>query len=191
MAVLGWEEALLSAVADHAPLAPLIAQLDAAKTDVELARAEKRPDWSAELSYQARGSEFSDMMSLEFRVGLPFFGAHRQNPVIAEKLAVVRAQEAERDAEIRMHTAEVRAVLAEWRGTRERLKLYETELLPLASDRTHAAVTSYGAGRGDLRTAVESLTEEVDTELQFVELKGAVARAWIFLHFLHDSGASP
>jgi hypothetical protein len=52
-------------------------------------------------------------------------------------------------------------------------------------------VTSYGAGRGDLRTAVEALTEEVDTELQFVELKGAVARAWIFLHFLHDSGASP
>ena len=184
-------DALLSAVADHAPLAPLIAQLDAAKTDVELARAEKRPDWSAELSYQARGSEFSDMMSLEFRVGLPFFGAHRQDPVIAEKLAVVRAQEAERDAEIRMHTAEVRAELAEWRGTRERLKRYETELLPLASDRSHAAVTSYGAGRGDLRTAVEALTEEVDTQLQFVELKGAVARAWIFLHFLHDSGASP
>ena len=113
----------------------MIAQLDAAKTDVELARAEKRPDWSAELSYQARGSDFSDMVSLEFRVGLPLFTRHRQNPVIDEKLARVRALEAERDSEIRMHTAEVRAALAEWRVSRERLKRYTTELLPLASDR--------------------------------------------------------
>ena len=123
-------ESLLAAVPEHAPLAPMIAQLDAAKTDVELARAEKRPDWSAELSYQARGSDFSDMVSLEFRVGLPLFATHRQNPVIAEKLAAVRAQEAERDAEIRMHTAEVRAVLAEWRVSRERLKRYDVRAPP-------------------------------------------------------------
>jgi len=184
-------ETLLAAVPEHAPLAPMIAQLDAAKTDVELARAEKRPDWSAELSYQERGAEFSDMVSLEFRVGLPFFAKHRQNPVIAEKLARVRAQEAERDAEIRMHTAEVRAVLAEWRISRERLKRYTTELLPLASDRLHAAVGSYGAGRGDLRSTIDALSDEIDTQLEYVELEGAVARAWTFLHFLHDSGVSP
>jgi outer membrane protein, heavy metal efflux system len=184
-------ETLLAAVPEHAPLAPLIAQLDAAKTDVELARAEKRPDWSAELSYQERGSDFSDLVSLEFRVGLPFFAKHRQNPVIAEKLARVRAQAAERDAEIRMHTAELRAVLAEWRISRERLERYTTELLPLASDRLRAAVGSYGAGRGDLRAVIDALSQEIDTQLEYVELEGAVARAWTFLHFLHDSGASP
>jgi len=184
-------ESLLAAVPQHAPLAPLIAQLDAARTDVAIARAEKRPDWSAEFSYQERGSDFSDMVSLEFRVGLPFFATHRQNPVIAEKLAMVRAQEAGRDAEIRMHTAEVRAALAEWRGGRERRQHYVTELLPLARDRTRAAVASYGAGRGDLRGAIDALSEEIDTQLEYVELEGAVARAWAFLHFLHDSGASP
>ena len=184
-------ESLLAAVPQHAPLAPLIAQLEAARTDVALARADKRPDWSAELSYQDRDSEFSDMVSLEFRVGLPFFAAHRQNPVIAEKLAMVRAQEAERDAEIRMHAAEVRVVLAEWRGGRERLKRYRMELLPLASDRSHAAVISYGAGRGDLRAAIDALSEEIATQLEYVDLEGAVARAWTFLHLLHDPGTSP
>lgn len=184
-------ESLLAAVSQHAPLAPLVAQLDAAKTDVALARAEKRPDWSAELNYQARGSDFSDMISLAFRIGLPLFATHRQNPVIAEKLAMVRAQEAERDAEIRMHTAEVRAALAEWRGGHERLAHYATELLPLARDRTRAAVALYGAGRGDLRGAIDALNEEIGAELEYVELQGAVARAWVFLHFLHDSGVSP
>lgn len=184
-------ESLIAGVPLHAPLAPVVAELNAAKTDVALARAEKRPDWSAELGYQKRGSAFSDMISLEFRVGLPLFAANRQNPVIREKLAMVRAQEAERDAEIRMHTAEVQAALAEWQGARERLELYATELLPLARDRTRAAVASYGAGRGDLRGTIDALTEEIDAKLAYVDLQGALARAWVFLHFLHDSGASP
>ena len=184
-------EALLGTIPYHAPLALLNAQLDLTKTDVALARAEKRPDWSAELSYQQRGSAFSDMVSLEFRVGLPFFAAHRQDPVIAGRLAMARAQEADREAEIRMHTAEVRAALTEWRGGRERLLRYAAELLPLARDRTRASIASYGAGSGELRGAIDALGEEIDTQLEFVELEGGVARAWAFLHFLHDSGESP
>jgi outer membrane protein TolC len=182
-------DALVAAVPEHAPLAPLIARLDAAKTDVELARAEKRPDWSAEIVYAKRGPDFSDMVSLEFRVGLPLFPKHRQNPKIAEKLATVRAQEAERDSEVRMHTAEVRAAVAQWRLGRERLEHYAKEILPLARDRSRAALASYSSGRGDLRTAIDALTEEINAQLEDVQLQGSVARAWVFLHLLHDSGA--
>src|SRR5262249_49939700 len=122
-------DALVAAVSEHAPLAPLVAQLDAAKTDVDLARAEKRPDWSAELTYARRGPDFSSMVSLELRVGLPLFASKRQDPMIAGKLAAVRAKEAERDAEVRMHTAEVRSALAQWRIGRERLQNYEKEIV--------------------------------------------------------------
>ncbi len=181
-------EALVEGVPQHAPLAPLVARIAAAQTEVELARAERRPDWSTELTYSKRGSEFSDMVSLEFRVGLPIFPGKRQNPVIAEKRAAVRAQEAGRDAEIRMHTAEVRSAAAEWRRGRERLLNYANDLLPLAHDRSRAAVASYGAGRGELRSTVDALSEEIETQLAYVELQGAVARAWVFLHLLHDSG---
>jgi outer membrane protein TolC len=182
---------LIAAVSEHAPLAPSIARLDAAKTDVELARAEKRPDWSAEIMYAERGPDFSDMVSLEFRVGLPLFSKHRQDPKIAAKLAAVRAQEAERDSEVRMHTAEVRAAVAQWRLGRERLDRYAKELLPLARDRSRAALASYSSGRGDLRTAIDALTEEINAQLEDVQLQGAVARAWVFLHLLHDSGSTP
>jgi cobalt-zinc-cadmium efflux system outer membrane protein len=181
-------ESLLAAVPEHAPLAPIVARLDAAKTDVELARAERRPDWSAEVTYAKRGPDFSDMVSLEFRVGLPLFPKYRQNPMIAEKLAAVRAQESERDAEVRMHTAEVRATVAQWRLGRERLQHYEQELLPLARDRSRTALASYGAGSGDLKSAIDALTEEVNAQLEDVQLQGSVTRAWVFLHLLHDSG---
>jgi outer membrane protein TolC len=183
-------ESLLAAVPQHAPLAPVLAKIAEAQTDLELARAQTRPDWSAEFDYEQRGPDFSNMVSLEFHIALPLFPKNRQNPVIAEKLALVRAKEAERDAEVRMHTAEVRAQLAQWRQGRERLNNYATELLPLARDRSRAAIASYGAGRGDLRVAIDALTQEINTQLEYVQLEGSVASAWAALHFLHDSGIS-
>ena len=179
---------LLATVPQHPPLAPVLAKIAAAQTDVDLARAQKRPDWSAELSYAQRGPDFSNMVSLEFHIGLPLFAKNRQNPVIAQKLAMVRVQEAERDAEVRMHTAEIRAEFAQWRRGRDRLKNYATELLPLARDRSRAAIASYGAARGDLRLTTDALTQEINTQLEYVQLEGAVASAWAALYFLHDSG---
>jgi cobalt-zinc-cadmium efflux system outer membrane protein len=184
-------ESLVAGVEEHPPLAPVVARIAAAQTDVELARAEKRPDWSAGLSFAKRAPDLSNMVSLEFRVGLPLFTAHRQDPMIAEKLGEVRAEEAERDAEVRMHTAEIRTAAAEWRHGRQRLEVFKTELLPLARERSRAAVASYGSGRGDLRSTVDALSEEIDTRLDYVELEGAVSRAWMFLHFLHDAGGMP
>jgi outer membrane protein TolC len=184
-------ETLIAGITEHAPLAPTVARIAAARTEVELARADKRPDWSAELNYAKRGPDFSDMVSLEFRVGLPLFATHRQNPVIAEKLAMVRAEEAERDADIRMQTAEIRAAFAEWRQGRARLNHYAGELLPLAGDRVRAAIAGYAAGRTDLAATIDALSEEIEVQLEYVDLKGARARVWTYLHFLHDSGVSP
>ena len=90
-----------------------------------------------------------------------------------------------------MHTAEVAATLAEWRQGRARLAHYATDLLPLVHEQTQASVAAYAAGRADLRSTIDALSEEINTQLEYVELKGGVARAWAFLHLLHDSGASP
>jgi cobalt-zinc-cadmium efflux system outer membrane protein len=183
-------EALLAAVPEHPPLAPVLAKLAEAQTEVDLARAQRRPDWSAELDYEQRGPDYSNMVSLEFHISLPLFAKYRQNPVIAEKLAMVRAEEAERDADVRMHTAEIAGEVAQWRRGRERLQNYVSELLPLARERSRAAIASYGAGRGELRLAIDALTQEINAQVEYVQLEGSVANAWAYLHFLHDSGAS-
>jgi outer membrane protein TolC len=186
----GAPQVLAQDVAAHAPLAPSVASLEVARTEVSLARAERRPDWSAELTYAKRGPDYSDMVSLEFRVGLPLFAKNRQNPVIAAKLANVRAQEASQEAEIRMHRAEIESMLAVWQSGRTRLQHFEKEILPLARDRSRATLTSYGSGRGDMRSTLEALSEEVDLQLEYIQLEGDVTRAWAFLHLLHSVGAS-
>jgi outer membrane protein TolC len=103
----------------------------------------------------------------------------------------MHAHEAERDAEVRMHTAEIQGELVQWSRGRERLHHYAVEVLPLARDRSRTALASYSAGRGDLRAAIDALTQDVNTQLDYVQLEGSVARAWAFLHFLHGSGDTP
>ena len=66
-----------------------------------------------ELSYGRRGPAFSDMVSLQFTLDLPFFARTRQGPQIQAKRHELDRVEAERDAMLRDHTRELEADLAE------------------------------------------------------------------------------
>lgn len=175
---------LLADAAGHAAVRPFDARLAAARTDVELARAERRPDWSAELSYAKRGPDFADMASLRFTIGLPLFAKNRQDPVIAARSADYRRLEAERENEIRAHSMELRQMLIEWEQANARLAQYDRELLPLARERSTTALAAYRSGGADLRLAVDAYEDEADLVIERAGLAEARARASTFLRYL-------
>jgi outer membrane protein, heavy metal efflux system len=74
-------EVLLTTTHLHGTILPFEAKLAEARTDVALARAARRPDWSTEVYFAKRGPDFSDMASLQFTIELPVFARTRQNPV--------------------------------------------------------------------------------------------------------------
>jgi outer membrane protein, heavy metal efflux system len=176
--------ALLASVHEHGSLLTFESQIAAARLDVDLAKAQRRPDWSAELAFAKRGAEFSDMVSLEFRVDLPLFTKYRQDPQISARHAELRQLEAERDAELRMHTAEIQQMLAQWEELGERVKQYEQELLPLAHERSRAALASYRAGRADLRSALEAHEQESEFIIEHTQLLNERGTAWAYLRYL-------
>jgi outer membrane protein TolC len=176
--------ALLETVHEHGSLLALQSQIDAARLSVDLAKAQRSPDWSAELAFAKRGPDFSDMVSLEFRVGLPLFTKNRQDPQISAKHAQLRRIEADREAELRMHTAEIQQMLTEWEQLGMQVEQYERDLLPLAHERSRAALASYGSGRGDLRMALEAYQQEIDFVIERAELVNERGRAWAYLRYL-------
>jgi outer membrane protein TolC len=89
-----------------------------ADTDVRLAEAERRPDWSLEVAYAQRGPLYSNMVSIGVRIDLPIFEATRQNPKIASRLATAEQVRAQAEDARRAHLAEIRALLAEWQSGR-------------------------------------------------------------------------
>ena len=176
-------DTLITNIAHHRELLAYDAAEQAANADVAMARAEKRPDWSVELDYEQRGPQYSNMISLEFRVGLPIFPTHRQDSTIASKQAAVMQIEAEREDARRMHTAELRKTLTAWRSAGERVQRYEHDLLPLADDRAEAALAAYRGGRGDLQASLTALDEAIEQRIVYTELQNTFGQAWAALHF--------
>jgi outer membrane protein TolC len=176
-------DSLLTHIGHHRELLAYDAAEQAANADVAMARAEKRPDWSVELDYAQRGPQYSNMITLEFRVGLPIFPTHRQDATIASKQAAVTQLEAEREDARRMHTADLKKTLAAWRSAGERVRRYEKDLLPLADDRAEAALAAYRGGRSDLQASLTALDEAIEARVAYTELQNTYGQAWATLHF--------
>ena len=176
-------DAIIRHVGQHRELLAYDAMERAADADVELARAEKKPDWSVEFDFSQRGPQYSNMVSLEVRVPLPLFAAQRQDRLVASKRAAVDQIQAEREAALRMHAAELRKMIATWRSALERTRRYERELLPLADDRVQAALAGYRGGRGELQSALGALDNAVDQRAAYAELLNTLGQSWASLHY--------
>ena len=176
-------DSLVSNAARHREMLAYEAAEQAATTDVALARAEKRPDWSVEFDYAQRGPAYSKMISVEFRIGLPIFPGHRQDPSIASKQAALAQVEAEREDARRTHAAQLRKTVATWRSAAERVQRYERELLPLANDRADVALAAYRGGRSDLQASLSAFDQAVEQRIAYTELQDALGQAWATLHF--------
>jgi outer membrane protein TolC len=175
--------AVLRHIATHRELLTYDAMEHAAATEVELARAEKHPDWSAEFDFQQRGPHYSNMVSFEVRIPLPLFASHRQDPMIASKQAISDEIQAEREDALRMHTAELKKVVATWRSAAERARRYEHEVLPLANDRADAALAAYRGGRGDLQATLGAFDNAVEQRMAYIDVLATLGQAWATLHF--------
>ena len=173
----------------HPEIALLGRQVAVAESEVQLARANKRSDWSVELAYQERGPAFSNMISVGVSIPLQWDQKNRQDRELGAKLALAERAKALREDILRAHTAEVRTMLNEWENGHERLARYERELIPLAKDRTQAALAAYRGGKADLNAVLAARRNEIEVRTQTVQLEMETARMWAQLNFLVPDGA--
>ena len=184
-------EALERHLAGHPEIVALAKQEEIAGTEARLAQASRTPDWTVEVAYQKRGPEFSDMVSFGVSLPLPWDRGNRQDREAAAKLALAEQVRARREETLRAHVGEVRAMLAEWQGGRERLVRYREELLPLARERARAALAAYQGARTGIAELLAARRNESEVRLQAVQLEMETARLWAKLAFLvpHAGGA--
>jgi outer membrane protein TolC len=172
----------------HPEIAMLAKQVAIAQTETQLARANKQPDWSVELAYQERGSAFSNMFSVGVSVPLQWDAKNRQDREVASKTALMERARAQQEEMVRAHVAEVRSMLNEWENGRERVARYERELVPLAKDRTEAALAAYRGGKSDLAAVLAARRNEIDVRTQTLQLEMDTARIWAQLNYLLPEG---
>lgn len=184
------EAELLAAIDRTGPLLPAIAQVETSAAAIDVARADKRPDWSVGASYGQRAGGRSDMMMFEVGIGLPLFSRSRQDRGIAAREADYQAALATREDLRRQEAARIRAELARWEGLKRQVALHENALLPLAHDRSATTLAAYRAG-GDLQPWLDARRDELDVHLVHAEHLGQLGRAWAALAFSLPTEAQP
>jgi outer membrane protein TolC len=176
----------------HPELAVLARKEDIAAAEVRVAQANRKTDWSVELMYSQRGPAYSNMVSVNVSVPLPWDRGNRQDREVASKLAMLDQARAEREEMLRSHAAELRAMIVEWENDRERSARYERELLPLASERTQAQVSAYRGAKASITEVLLARRGEIDVRMQALQLELDTARLWAQLNFLlPDSETAP
>jgi outer membrane protein TolC len=182
------DEDLSGRLAHHPQLAVMTRQVDVARAQAEIARTERRSDWSLEFMYSQRGAAYSNMISVNVSIPLQWNRKDRQDRELAAELSTVEALRAEREEALRAHEAEVREMLLESGSKRERIKRYDVSLLPLAQDSTRAALASYRAGNGPLGAVLDARRSEIEVQLDRLQLQRDVARLWAQLNYLVPAG---
>lgn len=168
----------------HPQLNILAKQEQLAKAETSLARANQKPDWSVEVSYQQRGAAYPNMLSVGISLPMQWDQGKRQNRELSAKLAMAAQAGAEHEEALRMLVAETENTLSEWRSKRERLARFQNKLLPLAQQRSAANLAAYRGGKLSLSELLATQRNEIETRLQSLQLEADAAKLWMTLQFL-------
>lgn len=181
------ETTLLTSVDRQGMLLAWRSRESVAEAAVAAAIAETRPDWSVSAMYGQRertrgGMPRSDMLTIEFSVGLPLFTRNRQDRGVAARRAEWDAVTAGHDDARRMQLEAVRRTLAEWHGLKRQVARREQEALPLAHDRSHVALAAYRNG-GPLQPWLDARRDELELHIEHARQLGELGRAWAALAY--------
>lgn len=176
-------EQLLFRLDELGPIRGDAAFVETAAAEVAVARSDKRPDWSLTAAYGQRDRDRSDMLSVEVAVALPWFANRRNDAAVLARESEYRQAVALRDDRRREMAAEIDAAFAHWETLKRQVALHETRLLPLARDRSAAALAAYRAG-GDLQPWLDVRAAEFEVHRSHAEHLGELGHAWAQLAFL-------
>ncbi len=163
----------------------LVAERDIsiADADTSVASSNRTPNWTWGVTYQQRGSQYSNMVSVGVSIPLPISRANRQDRDVAEKAALgnkARLMLRETQRQVQANIQNLSTSLA---NGHERIASLNKMLLPAASQQVRLATGAYKAGTGSLASVFNAKRTQLDAQLQIVELERDVAQIWAQLEY--------
>lgn len=181
---------LMAAVEHHPVIGGLDTQIEAAQTDISLARQAYKPDVSVE-GYFAYRPGFSDFVGVQVTVDLPYFTKNRQDPELAAALQLSHASADRKRDMLRDLHSQVSEVYLDWQHFRQRVSEFDTHIIPDAARRIEDARTAYAAGRGSFDAVLLARRSLFDIQLQRLALFVEATRAQVRLQYFASSQDLP
>lgn len=175
---------LIRQVDRHPEVAALEARERVALAQADVARQEKKADWSWSLMYSQRGSQFGDMVSFGVSVPLLWDQANKQDRELAARLRELEQVRLEREELRRERLLEVQRLITSWQNRLARLADYDKTLMPLSTQRVAATEAAFRGGQVPLAAVLEAHRMVIDTQLERLGIERQAAASWAELEFL-------
>lgn len=164
----------------HPELRAATADVEAMRAEIGMASAEYKPGYMIDVMYGVR-QDRPDMITAQIGIDLPLFRAKRQDRRFAERAALAQASELEAEDKRRDLAAAYETARAEHDALRERLRIYESDLLPALKREGSVTIAGFARDQTELRAA---RTKELDARMELIMLKSALAKAQAELLYL-------
>jgi cobalt-zinc-cadmium efflux system outer membrane protein len=128
-----------------------------AEQELELARLERRPDWTL-MAYYGRRERFEDYVGVSASIDLPWAHRRRLEERRAEKEADLAAARAGVEAARNQLQGEIEMAYADLQKNLEQARLYRDSILPQAEINYRAAREAYVVGKIDFLTLSRAAT---------------------------------
>ena len=171
---------------NHPSIAVDNAQLDVKNTEVDLADANYRPEWTAELRYGIRNDNRPDLVTARIGMTLPIFPEKRQDRNVSAAHHDHLSAQLVRDARLRDLQTELERYYSDWARFGERVTLYQNVVIAQAKATTGASLSAYRAGHSDFAELIRSRLAELNAELTLLRIK--VDRAKAHSNLLYIAG---
>lgn len=156
--------------------------IDLARREATVASANRRPNWSWELSYGQR-TGYADMVSVGVSIPLPASPAERQDRETASKLALIDKAEAELTEATRAAQGEFRGLASDAQRLAERVQRYQAAVVVPAQQRTAAALAGYRSNQVTLMSLFDARHMDLEAQRKLLTLQRDLAKAQAQLAF--------
>ena len=169
-------------VAAHPAVLARRRDIAVAREELELARLNRRPNWTWELSYGQR-QRMPDLVSLAVNIPLPVAPAARQDRETAARLAQLDKAEAELAEVQRAAAGEYATLSSDVQRLEERIARTRTTVLLPLQQRSETTLAAYRGNQASLAMWFEARQAELDAQRRLLALQRELARARAQLAF--------
>lgn len=156
--------------------------VEVTRQDVQLARLNRRPNWTYEVSYGQRQGR-PDLMSFGVNIPLAVAPEARQDRETASRQALVEKAESEFEEARRDAAGEYAALQGESKLLQQRIERLQTGVLKPLHQRTAATLAAYRSNQASLVMLFEARHAELQAQRRLLSLQRDLARTGVQLAF--------
>ncbi|WP_374569438.1 TolC family protein [Ideonella sp.] len=169
-------------VASHPLVVAKQRDIEVARQEVEVARLNRKPNWTYEVSYGQRQGR-PDLVSFGVSIPLPITPDARQDRETAAKLALVDKAEADAEEARRAAAGEYAALTSDARRLQDRIQRFRASVIEPVKQRTAATLAAYRSNQASLVMLFEARHAEVEAQRKVLNLQRDLAKAQAQLVF--------